>query len=391
MYFTIVLVSLAAGVGIYWFQQDPTKWQNAVVSVLVIACPCALAISYPFALGHGIRWFAKFNFFIKDIQAFERLSQVDTVVFDKTGTLTLHTDEKPSLHLNREVSDWEWNVIYSMVNQSTHPMSRQLTKYLTEENKAQLIELNSMQEKMGKGLELNQNGILFQIGNARFTGHALPKQQDFIRSESQLFIRIGEERIGYIEFPWANRPGVEYMLHAMQANYEVYLLSGDKKNHAGTLLDWFPDSSHYQFECSPMDKMNFIQQLQSEGKKVAMVGDGLNDAGALKQAHVGIAVSEDHLHFTPSSDGIVSGSQLLHLPAFFKFAKYGLKLIKASFLLSLVYNLFGLSYAVQGNLSPLIAAILMPVNSISMLLIANIGMNLEGRRLKSYLSRIKGD
>lgn len=391
MYFTIVLLSLATGVGIYWFQQDPTKWQNAVVSVLVIACPCALAISYPFALGHGIRWFAKFNFFIKDIQAFERLSQVDTVVFDKTGTLTLHTDEKPNLHLNREVSDWEWNVIYSMVNQSTHPMSRQLTKYLTEENKAQLIELNSMQERMGKGLELSLNGILFQIGNARFTGHALPKQQDFIRSESQLFIRIGEERIGYIEFPWANRPGVEYMLHAMQANYEVYLLSGDKKNHAGTLLDWFPDSSHYQFECSPMDKMNFIQQLQSEGKKVAMVGDGLNDAGALKQAHVGIAVSEDHLHFTPSSDGIVSGSQLLHLPAFFKFAKYGLKLIKASFLLSLVYNLFGLSYAVQGNLSPLIAAILMPVNSISMLLIANIGMNLEGRRLKSYLSRIKGD
>jgi Cu+-exporting ATPase len=81
----------------------------------------------------------------------------------------------------------------------------------------------------------------------------------------------------------------------------------------------------------------------------------------------------------------------VHLPAFFKFAKYGLKLIKASFILSLVYNLFGLSYAVQGNLSPLIAAILMPVNSISMLLIANIGMNMEGRRLKSYLSRIKGD
>ena len=220
-YFTIVLLSLAAGVGIYWFHQDPTKWQNAVVSVLVIACPCALAISYPFALGHGIRWFAKFNFFIKDIQAFERLSQVDTIVFDKTGTLTLHTDKKPSLHLNRDVTDWEWNVIYSMVNQSTHPMSRQLTKYLTEVNKAQLIELSSMQEKMGKGLELTLNGILFQIGNARFTGHALAaKQQDFIRSESQLFIRIGEERIGYIEFPWANRPGVEYMLHAIQANYE---------------------------------------------------------------------------------------------------------------------------------------------------------------------------
>jgi Cu+-exporting ATPase len=206
-----------------------------------------------------------------------------------------------------------------------------------------------------------------------------------------LFIRIGEERIGYIEFPWQNRAGVEYMLHSLQANYEVYLLSGDKKNHASTLLDWFPDETHYRFECSPMDKMEFIQNLQAQGKQVAMVGDGLNDAGALQQAQVGIAVSEDHLHFTPSCDAILQGKQLVHLPTFFKFAKFGLLLIKLSFILSLVYNLIGLSYAIQGNLSPLIAAILMPVNSLSMLIIANVGMNWKGNRLKSYFNRTKGD
>lgn len=389
MYFTVILLSLAAVVGIYWFQHDPNKWQNAVVSVLVIACPCALAISYPFALGHGIRWMAKFNFFIKDIQAFERMSQVDTIVFDKTGTLTLHQDEKPSFHLIRDLSEWEYDTLFSMVNQSTHPLSRQLTKYLRSENLGKSISLDSIQEIPGKGIEGYREGMMFQIGHARFTGHSLIKEQDFIRSESQLFIRIGSERVGYIEFPWENRQGIEYMIHALQANYDVYLLSGDKQSHAGTLLDWFPDSSHYQFECSPMDKMAFIQSLQSQGKQVAMVGDGLNDAGALKQAHVGIAISEDHLHFTPSSDAILQGKQVVHLPIFFKFAKFGLQLIKASFLLSLVYNLFGLSYAVQGTLSPLIAAILMPVNSLSMLLIANIGMNLKGGSLKSYLENIK--
>jgi Cu+-exporting ATPase len=384
-YFTIILLSLAVAVGVYWFQYDPSKWQNAVVSVLVIACPCALAISYPFALGHGIRWMAKFNFFIKDIQAFERISQVDTLVFDKTGTLTLHQDEQPTFHLLRDLSQLETRVIFSMVNPSTHPLSRQLTKYFREVNMNSAEPLDSMIEIPGKGIEAQLDGVKYQVGHARFTGHTLEKQQDFIRSESQLFIRIGEEPIGYIEFPWQNREGVEYMLHALQANYEVYMLSGDNQSHAGSLLDWFPDESHYQFECSPLDKMQFIQSLQDQGKKVAMIGDGLNDAGALKQAHVGIAISEDHLHFTPSSDAILQGKQLIHLPVFLKFAQFGLQLIKASFLLSLIYNLFGLSYAIQGTLSPLIAAILMPVNSLSMLFIANIGMNLKGSSLKSYL------
>jgi Cu+-exporting ATPase len=261
-----------------------------------------------------------------------------------------------------------------------------LARYLREIHQAQILELKHINEIPGKGIESSYDGVQFQIGHARYTGHELAVQQDFIRSESQIFIRIGKDPIGFIEFPWQNRAGVEYMIHALQANYDVYLLSGDKQNHAGTLLDWFPDNSHYRFECSPMDKMEFIQSLQAKGKHVAMVGDGLNDAGALKQAHVGIAVSEDHLHFTPSSDAILQGKQLVHLPAFLKFAKFGIGLIKASFILSIVYNLFGLSYAVQGTLSPLIAAILMPVNSLSMLFIANVGMNWKGNRLKSYFS-----
>jgi Cu+-exporting ATPase len=131
-----------------------------------------------------------------------------------------------------------------------------------------------------------------------------------------------------------------------------------------------------------MDKMNFIKSLQNQGKKVAMVGDGLNDAGAIKQAHIGIAVSDDHLHFTPASDAILQGSALPNLPQFISFAQDGLKLIKFSFVISLVYNAIGLSFAIQGTLSPLIAAILMPVNSFSMLLIANAGMNYRGKNLK---------
>ncbi|MEY3646480.1 MAG: Cu(+) exporting ATPase [Bacteroidota bacterium] len=380
-YFTVGLISLAMIVGIYWLNYDPSRWSNAVVSILVIACPCALAISYPFALGHGIRWLAKLNFFVKDIQAFERMAQVDTIVFDKTGTLTLPSTQKPISKLTRELSYSEWRSLYSLALQSTHHMSRQLVNYVHDNQP--LLPLEKFAEKTGKGLEATISGIEYRIGNAKFTGHSTPKDNDYIRSESQLYIQIAGAPVGYIEFPWAYRAGIEVMIHQLQANYKVYLLSGDKQEHAGSLLDWFPDHNNYQFECSPMDKMKFIQSLQDAGHRVAMIGDGLNDAGALRQAQVGIAISDDHLHFTPASDAILKGNQMAQLPKFLAFARYGLQLIKFSFLLSLVYNGIGLSFAIQGNLSPLIAAILMPVNSISMLLIANLGMNWKGHQLKS--------
>jgi Cu+-exporting ATPase len=382
IYFTFGLMSLALVVGIYWLINDPNKWQNSVVSILVIACPCALAISYPFTLGHGMRWLAKFNFFIKDTQSLERLAQIDTIVFDKTGTLTLTANQGAKEHFIRPLTHDEWSNLYSLVQQSTHPIARQTKKWIQNIGFAQMTKAEMFSEITGKGLEAYFNGIQYRVGSAPFTGHSSKTKNTYQISESQLYLQMNHEPLGYIEFPWENRPGVEWMLRQLQSNYNVYLLSGDKKEHATHLLDWFPALESCRFECSPMDKMNFIKSLQGQGKKVAMIGDGLNDAGAIKQAHIGIAVSDDHMHFTPASDAILQGSSLANLPKFLSFAQDGLKLIKLSFIISLIYNAIGLSFAIQGNLSPLIAAILMPLNSISMLLIANAGMNYHGKSLK---------
>ena len=123
-----------------------------------------------------------------------------------------------------------------------------------------------------------------------------------------------------------------------------------------------------KFKQTPFDKLNFIKHLQSKKKCVLMIGDGLNDAGALQQSDVGISISDNINTFSPASDAILKGRQFYKLPEFLSFAKISVRIIIISFVISFFYNLIGLSFAVQGTLSPLIAAILMPLSSISVII-----------------------
>jgi Cu+-exporting ATPase len=136
------------------------------------------------------------------------------------------------------------------------------------------------------------------------------------------------------------------------------------------------------FSRSPQEKLDFIKSLQSGTHKVMMIGDGLNDSGALKQSDLGIAITDDVNSFSPGSDAILDGRSFGKLPAFLKFAKDTVKVIHASFLISLTYNLIGLSYAVTGRLSPLTAAILMPVSTVTIISFTSIATHLAAKRRK---------
>jgi Cu+-exporting ATPase len=161
------------------------------------------------------------------------------------------------------------------------------------------------------------------------------------------------------------RPDTEALLAGLAAGYELALLSGDSERERERFRRLFPASARLRFHQSPLNKLGFIRELQAADRTVMMVGDGLNDAGALKQSDVGVAVAERVGALSPASDVILDADQVRGLPGVLRFARRVVKIVRLSFMLSSAYNLIGIGIAASGLLSPLVCAILMPLSSVT--------------------------
>lgn len=373
-YFTLTVLTLATAIGAYWFwwAGQPATAVNAFTAVLIVACPCVLSLSYPVALGHGLRLLGKRGFFLKNADVIEQLTYCDTVVFDKTGTLTTPASEAVTEHFLHPLTPTERAMIRALVSQSAHPLSRKLSHFLAD---SPPVLVENFTELPGQGILGVVDDQIVKAGNATFVGGP-----DVLPNSSTVHINIDGSYRGYFQFAGLVREGLAEMLTFLTRQKKgLFLLSGDTDAARTELHTWFPDDT-MRFGCSPSDKLEFIQNLQANGRhRVLMIGDGLNDAGALKQANVGIAVTDDTLHFTPASDAILESRSLRQLPEFLRYSQFAMRLIKVSFGVSLLYNLVGLSFAATGHLSPLVAAVLMPLSSVTMVAMATVGMRWRGR------------
>lgn len=361
--FTWAVLIIAVATAVYWYFRDPGSMWLVMTSVLMVACPCALALAAPFTFGSMVRSFGRRQFYLKNADVVERLASVDTVLFDKTGTVT-HGSE-PEVTWVGDLSDAELCAVRQLTGFSTHPLSRIVSK---ANFASTACEVQSFRELPGKGIEGKMDGRVITVGSALFVG---APQVD--RNQTRVWVAVDGEVRGYFRIETSIRPGLRDMILRLGVK-RVALLSGDNDGDRATMTRLFGEKAELEFGKDPHEKRAYVEELQRSGHRVLMIGDGLNDAGALKQSDVGISITDDAGVFSPACDGILMGGRVKDLDKFIRLARRSTTILKTSFVISFLYNGVALTFAVTGLLTPLVAAVLMPVSSISVVTFASMAV-----------------
>ncbi len=374
-YFTVIVVLIAIGSGIFWYFNRPEIAIFAFTSVLIIACPCALALTVPFTFGSTMRQYGRKGFYLKNTAVIEHLYKVDTVVFDKTGTIT-NAQLSDIRFIGNELSPEQLRMIKSLAFHSSHPLSKTIYNSIKDD---ELLEVSNYQEIPSLGISGKVKGVKINIGSRFFVSG---DQKEDANLKTEVWIYIKDSVVGYFQLENEYRHGLRELIQKLEKTYELHLLTGDNDAEKKNLITYFCTEKNLHFNQTPTDKLNYIKTLQKRGKKVLMIGDGLNDAGALNESNVGIVIADNVFNFSPACDAILQSKQFASLDKFISFTHRSMKIVNAGFLISFLYNIVGLSFAVQGNLTPIIAAILMPISSVSVVAFASFSVSLSAKMFK---------
>lgn len=379
---TVLIISLVTF--IVWMvlgkENNFTYGLLSAVTVLVIACPCALGLATPTAIMVGIGKGAQYGILIKDAEALELSKTINVIILDKTGTIT---EGKPSVQQviwDKSVSEVQnfSAVLYSMESKSDHPLAQAVCDHLKS---TEIISLEKFENIAGKGLKANLQGISYFVGNLKFI-----QEQDIHISEQLNSELIEADKKGYTSFVFANSNQVLALIsisdklkvssksaidNFKKLNIDVYMLTGDSEA-AASMVAQQTGISHYRSSLLPQDKALFVKQLQSEGKIVAMVGDGINDSNALAQADVSFAMAKGSDIAMNTAKVTIMSSNLLQVSSAILLSRLTVSKIRQNLFWAFIYNVIGiplaagLLYPVNGFLlDPMIAGAAMALSSVS--------------------------
>ena len=368
--FTKLVFGTALGAAVFWLCQNPAVSLKAFTSVLIVACPCALALASPFTLGTAQRVLARSNIFVRNTFILETLARVNSVVLDKTGTLTSPGAESVVFHgepLDGREEEW----IFSLARHSTHPCALRVGETIGRRGTARAAEVRSFKEQPGAGILGLVAGHDLCLGSAAWlASRGVVVTTPGGGTGSVVHVAIDGRYRGCFVLANALRPQTSELITRLRGRYQLALLSGDNDRDREKFRELFGSSACLNFNQSPVDKLEFVRGLQKPGRVVMMVGDGLNDAGALQQSDVGAAVVESIGAFSPASDVIIEAGMVPRLADVLDYARSSVRMVRLGFLLSGVYNAVGVTIAARGQLSPVTCAILMPLSSVTVVAFA---------------------
>jgi len=333
----------------------------AAIAVLVIACPCALGLATPTALMVGTGLGAENGILIRDGAAIQKLNEVNLILFDKTGTLT---NGKPIVKKVHQISNIIENDLIRMAasleKESTHPLANAIVK-LAEENELELDSVSEIKVMPGKGISGKYGNATLKVGSASFIDYTT----ELAMAGTPVFLSLNDECIAIFEIEDAVRSDSAYTISSLKsAGYKCVLVTGDKKEIADTLSIQL-NIDHVHAEVLPDEKTNIVNSYQSEGFVVAMVGDGINDAPAIAQADVGIAMGSGTDIAIETGEIILAKSDLNAVLRAAELANATFNTIKQNLFWAFIYNVIAIPLAFAGLLHPVIAEVAMALSSIS--------------------------
>ena len=368
---TILLLALATFGGWYWFNGN---FENALIvsiSVIVIACPCALALATPIASLIGISWAAEKGLLFKEAKFIETFSKADTIVLDKTGTITegklkvVGSGDKSLLFSkSRDLSPDPKALLYALVDSSTHPVSLAVKRHLEQAFEAiETVQLEDIEQVQGKGLKANYSGKILLGGNTKLLEEYHIKVN--LESDYTLYhFAVDGDLIVSFELEDSLKEGAtELIAYLKSIEVDIVMATGDHDKVA-TRIAKEVGIENFKSALSPIDKADYISSLKEEGKKVVMVGDGINDALALSKADVAIAMGNGADVALAVSDVVILNDSLQAIADSFVISRRTFKFIKQNLALSLVYNVITIPIAMAGYVIPLVAALSMSLSSL---------------------------
>ena len=373
-YFTLSIIAIAVLTFIYWQNTNSALAYEACTSVLIVACPCVIALALPFIFGSSIRLLSSIGCYVRSKDVLTDMQKVNYFFFDKTGTLTLPSIKSVAYH-GISLSQEENRIIYSIASKSSHPLSRNIVDFLGQQQEVPVLQFK---EIPGVGLEASSKNEHWKIGKQEKI--ASKENMEKFDAHTQVHISRNDDHLGYFSMRSLSRDNIQPLLHELQSKYALTLVSGDNDRDSIFIKNLGLPQSNQHYNLLPEQKQQLIKQSQQGDQVVCMVGDGINDSLALEQSNVGIVVTDHLNNFNPSCDVILWGNHIQYLDDIFDYIRNLKWVIILAYSFSILYNIIGLFFAVQGKLSPIVSAILMPISSISVVLISLICTRLLFRK-----------